>query len=375
MHRPALIHITAALLLGEVICPAAIYAMQTPLAITLPAAEAQYHVQFTHVTHVRELSDGSVIVVDDRENTLTHLLSSAGPARVIGRTGAGPAEYRAVGGIYALRGDSSLFFDRGQYRLLLLDRARLLDIVPAGPFVNRPLGFVAGADTLGRLLLVMRVGHEIVATGDVAAFEDSVFILLGSLHGGVKVDTIARLGGGRRYVDRSSTMRRITSNPLNTEEQAYLFPDGWIAVARLDPYRVEWRAPDGSLVRGESLPFREVPVDDRLKRAALDREAQERAIPRRSVQGMVGWPRILPAFLSNALQRTPDGLLLVLRSPDGSPLSPVRYDAVGRNGRLSGIIVLSAGQRIVGVGRNSIFVASQGAVGLETLRRHPYQVH
>jgi len=48
-----------------------------------------------------------------------------------------------------------------------------------------------------------------------------------------------------------------------------LFPDGWIAIARLDPYLVEWRTPDGRTVRGTPLPSARVKVDDAEKRAYM----------------------------------------------------------------------------------------------------------
>lgn len=74
------------------------------------------------------------------------------------------------------------------------------------------------------------------------------------------------------------------THPLNTGDQVCLFPDGRLAIARVSPCRVEWRAPDGqrtvSRVLGDASP----PIMSRMKqevmqRFALDEEGNSKFKP------------------------------------------------------------------------------------------------
>ena len=81
---------------------------------------------------------------------------------------------------------------------------------------------------------------------------------------------------------------RVYRVPLAGGEEPILFPDGWVAIARIDPYRVDWRSPDGQWTHGAPLPFTTVRLD------AREREAFARS--HRWARGLPTWPETAPAF-------------------------------------------------------------------------------
>src|SRR6185436_12515924 len=107
----------------------------------------------------------------------------------------------------------------------------------------------------------------------------------------------------------------------------------WVAIARMDPYRVEWIAPDGKRIRGEPLPFERVRLDDREQRGFVERQAMRGGGPPRDPKSFPEWPAIMPPFLTEALLPAPDGRLWIRRPQTVANLEPP-YDVVDRRGRL-----------------------------------------
>ena len=151
------------------------------------------------------------------------------------------------------------------------------------------------------------------------------------------------------------------------------FADGWVAVVRADPYRVEWLTRDGLWIRGAPLPFQSIRVDDKEKRAYLERSAAavgKDSSPRDSI---TDWPSTLPPYRSPiVLLAAPDGRLLVPRLP-AADRPETRYDVVNRRGTLDGQLVLSPNERIAGVGASSVYVAVSDDDGIQRIRRHAWR--
>jgi hypothetical protein len=151
-------------------------------------------------------------------------------------------------------------------------------------------------------------------------------------------------------------------------EAPLLFGDGWIAVARLRPYRVDWRSPDGRWVRGAPLPIATIRMNDRERAAYVERN--------RWARNATDWPETLPPFdTPTVLLASPDGMLVIQRLPSAAQPES-RYDVVDRTGSLRGQIVLAANQRILGFGAQSVYVVETDADGIQRLQRHawPYQM-
>ena len=346
-----------------------------PIELTAPTGVAE--VRFTLVRAVRELRDGTLLVADRGESRLVHVTWAAGGGAVIGRRGEGPGEYRGVGALFPLAGDSTLFVDSFNGRWNLIVGQRIVETLGRSRPVSRELG--------GKLLGTDEVGHVLgfqddkrPGTRGLPGTTDSLFLVLGDRSTG-QLDTVARVKGSG---NAGSTMLRasrgrpaqiIGQNPLAARDEAILFLDGWIAVARAEAYRVDWRDPEGRWHWGRPLPFDALVVDDEVRCFAVERFFRNS----RSCQGidLPGWPDIVPPFVperAGTLFATPSGSVAVTRMPTPESASP-RYDLVDRSGRLVGVLVLDPNQALIGFGVESVYVLSTDEVDLQTLTRHAWR--
>lgn len=362
---------------------------QTPP--TLRPADGISAEGFTRVSSVRELPDGRLMVAAGVEPYLTLVDFSASTVTPLSRTGAGPGEFREVSRLIALSGDTTLIDDRQGLRWILFSGIRPIRTIrtwSAG--FNGPR--ITGADDTDRLLELRGVTFGKASGGPVRRSHAEAESLLVVLHQRNHIrapeflrpqkDTLARLRGWSRGITAVTREARPgvpmewwVVNPLSTEEQALLFPDGWVAIALMQPYRVEWHGPRGEVVKGPPLPFERVPVDGLQQRAAIAR-AYPKVSPAFSADDFSPWPDILPPFLSGAVRSDvlfalPTGGLAIMRTPDAR--SPrIVYDIVDRTGRLESRLSLSSHERIIGFGKHSVYVAATDADDLQFVRRHPW---
>ena len=119
-------------------------------------------------------------------------------------------------------------------------------------------------------------------------------------------------------------------------EQAIAFPDGWLAIAYLEPYRVDWLKPTGEWIRGPALSQDTLPFD-------------------RTDYGTV--------------IRAPDGRLMIRRSVrDTRDTNTVRYDVVDRGGRLNGYFFVAQNEYVIGPGKQRLYIVTEGLRGLKRVR-------
>lgn len=108
-------------------------AQQVPTR-TLAKADVEFGEPFSQITGVRELRDGRLIVSDFREKTLQSIDLGAGRATPIGREGSGPGEFLLPMALFSLPGDSTMLFDIGNTRYLVIgpDAKPVRTFSPAG---------------------------------------------------------------------------------------------------------------------------------------------------------------------------------------------------------------------------------------------------
>ena len=341
---------------------------------------------------VRELADGRVVLIDDIERRLLVVDFRGGQMREIGRAGQGPGEYGQLNGLHALGGDTRLVEDRYSRRWIVLVGDRPSLTVNSGVPRVRFAPQLSGADRSGRVLdvHVMRF-HDTPGIGPMAIRPnaESLLVLVRWRGRGppgsdaaarltLRVDTVRRIRGAGRgqtiawrpVLPGRPPIRWILGNPLYSADQALLFPDGWIALAFPDPYRVEWIAPDGRRIPGAPLSERRVAVDDRVKRAVI-KWKYPKADPQFDPKELPPWPATLPGFLDDALFAAPDGRLVIQRALDpGEP--GLTYDFIDRVGKRSARLVLAPDERIVGFGKRSVYVVAKDHDDIEWLRRHAW---
>lgn len=339
---------------------------QTTPATRLGPPDAIVRYGFTKVLAVRELADDVVLVSDVGENRLLAARWNSGEVRQVGSIGQGPGEYRRVGWLYPLSADSTLFTDLEDGRWIVMAGTSIVDTYGRGhPIAGRLGADLAGTDRHGHVLK-----EERNPTADVLLLR-----LVDRASG--EGNDVARLRGyGRTGVAvvgaPGGRPTSLVTNPMRSRDHALLFPDGWIAIVRVDDYRTVWRSPDGREVTGPPLPFQRIEVSDAEMLAAMAREGLPASI-RPSQIG--GWPRWVPpvreGFTSPTVVPAPDGSLIVARTPSRS--TPANsYDVVDRGGRKLGMITLSQGETIVGSGARGVYVVRTDEVGLQTLSRHPW---
>jgi hypothetical protein len=170
--------------------------------------------------------------------------------------------------------------------------------------------------------------------------------------------------------DANSYPDHFLANPLLISDQATLFPDGWIAIAAISPYRVDWLPPGRGWIRGSPLPFAEVPVLETERRAAMGRAfagLDSKATP---TSVLADWPAFLPPFLDDALVPLPTGHLMIRRASRASE-AMTRHDLINRQGVLVAILEVGGAERLVGVGKRGLYVAATDQEGTVRLYRHP----
>src|SRR5688500_2183971 len=99
---------------------ASLFAAQEPPVRTISKLDIEYAEPFSCIGGLRELSNGRVIVGDPREKTLALIDLRSGTVTKIGREGQGPSEWGVPGNLLAAAGDTTLLWDQGNRRFLVI---------------------------------------------------------------------------------------------------------------------------------------------------------------------------------------------------------------------------------------------------------------
>lgn len=381
---------TAGRLLAIVAALPSLGQAQAGRQLRLPPANADLSEEFTSIGSVRELSDGRVLITDPRDGRVVLVDLKTAAVQQVGRKGQGPNEYGMAGALIPLTADSSLMVDAFSRRWLLFAGASIVTTLPPDtPIIKAVRAFARGADGRGNVWTTASPQEFVQATAKPGTITfgpaDSDYVVRGN-RGTGKLDTVTRV---RVAVSRRTVMANAEGKfsgvstsraPLAAGEEAALFADGWFAVARLDPYRVDWIGPDGRVSRGHAIPVTPIKVSAAEKEAYFARQAAARAsgpgmptLPeamRREMEALRDqFPEVFPPFMFGLIAGG-DGNLW-LRHPVSMNFLDYRYDVVDRRGQLNGVVSLGKGERIVTVSKTAVYVAWKDEDDIERLRRHP----
>ncbi len=346
----------------------------------LPPATARLPEDFTSITSVRELRDGRVLITDPRGDRFVVADFRTGRLDTIGRVGRGPGEFAFPAPVFPLSDDSTVMSVPTTRRWLLLHGSRIVATLPPDAPVVRNGQFLAGADSLGRVLehVTPRPKHGV---SEIGANDSSLLVLADRRTG--RADTVGRVRRAGAKVDAaldaSGRITRIQAklfSPLEVDEPARLFLDGWIAVVRRDPYRVDWRSPDGAWRKGSPIPFTRVKVDRREREATVRFFAEQSGTTASNPDSFDRWPAELPPFTgfrTYPVVPTPEGHIAIRRTRSARAPEP-RYDVVDRQGHVLARLVLERGEAIVGFGAGTVYVVRTDEDGLNFLSRHPWSL-
>jgi hypothetical protein len=338
-----------------------------PELVRLKPPDARLNEEFTNLTSLRELSDGRVIVTDRKDGRLALVNFTTGAVRSLGHRGSGPVEYGDLGPVVKLTADSSIVIDIGNSRwLVLVGDSVTATVPPENPAVKGVIFWVPfGADRFGNLL-----SWRFRPRARASTKTDSVELTrVSRSKGRVEVIGALRYGVPTRGINSptigSEGEIRVRRAPYNaSEEQPLLFEDGWIAIARYEPYRVDWISPGGQVVRGASLPGRPIPMSAGERQAYIARKP--------AYASAREWPVHVPPFdKSFPLLATPEGWVVIPRVPSAD-YPTARYDFVARTGALRGQLTLPGASRLLAFGKRSAYVVVTDSDGIERLQRHPW---
>jgi hypothetical protein len=206
-------------------------------------------------------------------------------------------------------------------------------------------------------------------------------------------DTVAFLGGD--LPDDAQVMAGVIVAPRHagrpvpafyTKRQWAVSADGRVAIAYPEPYRVHYVDGGGRVSIGSEIPYERAEVSDAVKGqwwadrptevygvmrgpTGVSRIRRPVALPQR-----VAWPAHLPPFLFDLrtnlepVRFAPDGTLWIERVvvPGSLPLT----DVIDDTGKLARRVRLPPDRRVVGFGRESVYLVRRDEVDLQYLERY-----
>lgn len=337
----------------------------------LPVADsASDTLKFTHLVSAREIGGGRVLVLDAPGRQIWSVEFRSGTARRVGRTGRGPREYESPFGLLAIGNDSTLLIDPGSRRWSVLRGDSIVSLLALDhPAIQSTAGYITSADTLGRVLGRRedppRVGRVTYGRGD------SSTVILGSIHGGSMhpVATVRRrpMTVEIRAIDARGRVTEASTSvggPLAAEEGGVLLADGTLALARLEPFRIDWRSAGGMWERGAPLPVPIIALDVRERRAYVARNRDAASIP------AAAFPKEVPPFMrgDEALVAVSPNRILVRRTRSAD-YTRTSYFVIDRYRGLLGEFSVDAEARVLLVTTQWLYVVVKDDEGFERLQR------
>jgi hypothetical protein len=348
---------------------------------------------FTGVIAVHELPDGRVIVVDRLERSITLLRADGTVVGQLGRTGSGPGEYLMPGTALAVEGDTLLVLDTGNGRFLVIGPDATLDDVRN--LHGKPVGGPPPSTTLPPARASDRMGRFYARGQAAARTAEGTLVLIDSAAierwapASAKRDTVAYIpvshpAGTSTRGGMVGHLARDTP-PFPVDARWAVSFDGWITIAYPEPYRVDLVDPRGVRRTGTPVRYERIPVTEAHKKQWCTE--RERPAPwlvtrlrgegaGRSTVQMISrpceppaqWPEYLPPFLEDAIAFAPDGRLWIQRTAHIGQTGTV--DVFDRNARLVEQIRLPNGSRVIGFGKESVYVLQHDELDLQHIARY-----
>ena len=385
-------------LLAITIVPLPAFAQNVPVR-TLSKPDVEYSEPFTAIAGVRELKDGRLVVVDQRDKTVQLVDLAAGKAEKIGREGSGPGEYSFPQRVFPLGGDTSAVLDGLNRRMLqILPNGRpgaFIDVAPpstgGGGRGGMLMGFatVAGVDNRGRFY---SQGSPFAIVDGTPQTLDSVAIerLDRATN---KRDTVGFLpqpkGANQVSGGRGGGMQvRIGgTNPFAAADQWAVSPDGRVAVVYAGDYHIVWTDANGKKTSTPPIKFDRIKVSEAHKDEWRESRKGQMGMQVTNQNGkmsaqmvpMTGgpeptdWPEYMPPFLSSgtsSVSFSNDGLLWVRRT--GPAGQAPTFDLIDRSGKVAQKVVLPKKSRLVGFGNGTVYVVRVDDDDLQYLQRYKF---
>jgi hypothetical protein len=331
---------------------------------------------FSDLTQVVELADGRVLVYDAIERRLDVVSFVDGQRQSVTTQGAGPREFRAIVSALRAAGDTLLLWDPPNDRVLALSPSGVA--IGTWPSEGRT---PRGTRLIRAYPRALDQRGSFYATQQAPTDGDSATLVRVRSSDG-RTDTLTRLPSLQLRPERAGPgVIRVRAPGFPSLDAWGVFPDGRVLVVRGTGYLPEIIAADGSVRRGAAIAYVPAPVTAAMRSEQLRtvvREMQRRllreagggrsvTLPRVEPVEPAVWPTHLPAVASATIHI--DGKQRAwVHVTDASAAQ--RYDLLDVDGRRVGSVRLPSGARLVGMGRDAVYVAVEDADGLLQLRRY-----
>ena len=329
---------------------------------------------FSHISAVREIPDGRVLISNAKGPTVLLLDPVKGSVTPVGAAGGGARRYAGPGGLYAGPAGATLLLDRAQTRVFTISSAG--ELQGSRSIARRGVTSSSDADVDQQQIDAKGLAYSVDQhrPGESLGSRESTLVRFDA--DAQSSEVVARLRRAEVQTipagDGLTLGRQVIGSPADGWGVA---PDGRVAIVRADPYRVEWHSPDGQITRGTVIDHTPLPMTDADK--------QKHASNRRGGVGIgpAGGPRTdvsklallfaptKPPFEPDGVLVSPDARVWVLRT---APLDAgaVIYDVFDGTGRRTDRIELPGEARIVGFGRGAVYARHVDEAGRCELRRY-----
>lgn len=335
--------------------------------------EAKLPASYAMLSNVVELRNGRVVFTDTKDK---HFLSAdlrSGKVDTLGTrvdslpANAPPSQYKFPGWVAHLAGDTVALVDFSALRTTLWDqRGRPVGVLPIRPIAgNAP---ILVYDTAGH---GYKIDYQAVLGGGEPGRlvrPDSIPVLRISLRGNA-VDTIALLAGPEYGDATFGKQVQQAAKVFAPNDYFGVLPDGTAWVARGRENRVDWRAPNGTWIRGRPHSFTKIPVTqaDKDRVLAQVREHGKQFGMPQDLRIEYPFAETKPPF-DFALGR-PNGEVWLQR-PRAQEEATLVYDVFDRKGAWRREISFPQGAALAGFGPGgAVYASIKGEDGRRTVGR------
>lgn len=330
------------------------------------------------MSSIRPLPNGSILLTDPVEQRIELRAFESDVVAPVARQGFGPQEWSRAVALFPSSKYGSVQFDPIARRLHFYTGATLVRIAPPDSS-STPSLLILGASDDAVLYFLVPPGRE----GGPASLGPDSLAVVRTRVGSVATDTLAMLRDApgqvvRRTDDAGNTTPIAIRRPaFAIGEQSIAFQDGWIAVARLDPYRIDWRTPDGQWLHGPEAPVPARPLTETVRDAYLRQSAAliERLrhapddVRAALMSRFEDFPALVPPVGPDALRAGYDEHLYAERV--FLPLDSTRvYDVFDRLGERVRILVLPARERLLAATGTHVFTVRSDSLDLQRVVRY-----
>ncbi|MDH5805915.1 MAG: hypothetical protein OEZ54_12110 [Gemmatimonadota bacterium] len=369
------------MLLPRVIVPALLLIATSPIqgqidTYRIDSFYAELEEPFTRVVSVAEFPDGRLLVVDQRERSVSIVDFESGTRANIGREGRGPGEYLRPFAIVTLPGDTLSVYDSGNRRLFLVapnGRSSTTRNLPEELFGAGGLSQPRGADRNGNIYFEK---SSFASTQNIPTHASilRVNVATGS------VDSVAAV------LVRDSLNRRVL-HPFVQRDAWDVLRNGSLTVVRGSDHHIEIITSGNVETKGQGVDFTPAPLTDHELQAYRDSEqARQGAQVALSRGGSSGgnrsdeteirnlrrdWvmPEHLPRFRQETTFLDTEGRLFVQRVLPWNATS-TSIDVFSVDGNRMAVLEISEKLILAGTGSRTLYLVRTDAVGFQWLRKY-----